>query len=730
MEIDFCSRWDGSMQIGTRAREEDLVGDGGELDLWMFSNNKRQKTTHGEEEDHEQGRRTALHDIPGSILAAIIALVPDTRSRNAASLVCKEWHAMERATRRRLCLRGSSAQLHMLPTTFHAVRHLDVSNVSPWGTTLYAAHSAVCGQLTARWLNRAFPSVVDLTVYARDGTDIQLVAASWPDLETVRLVRWHQRPTGAGGDGSDGGDAAMELRGLLSSCPRLTHLDLSRFYCWAEDIAPALQASPSANLRVLNLLKLSPEGFKAAELLAIAAACGINLEELYALCEFDPRFLDCLSDECLIQVADYCPHLRVLHLVDSTQFSASRDPASDDPVFGAPALDASVTVRGLESLFQALPLLEDLALLLGHKVRDSAPAFEALAKSSKSVHALHLGHFQGLCSGSNGIARCGAAGLRTLQLRSCDDLTDAALGAIASASPQISWLGLRRCPLVTPAGLSSCVSILRRSLTRVEIECCPTLSTRNLLRALAPVRSTLQHLHVDCVWDADLEEEEQGGAEQEQEQDQALDLFGNLAWKKLHHLSLWISAAHLISPLVQMNLISHCPLLRELSIRVEGDCRLFAKPQAREFGLRSFARFPSLASLRLDLSEAVGYALSAPGGNRDLSIWERFYLQGIQSLPGLQELDYFPPSDKDVNYRGMTLPGVGLISQCHGLRKLFVHGTAYEHLFMMLLKIYNLRDVQLRADYFPAPDMETSTEMRAESCKRFETLLEKRGFPD
>jgi hypothetical protein len=32
------------------------------------------------------------------------------------------------------------------------------------------------------------------------------------------------------------------------------------------------------------------------------------------------------------------------------------------------------------------------------------------------------------------------------------------------------------------------------------------------------------------------------------------------------------------------------------------------------------------------LSEAVGYVLTAPTGQMDLSLWERFYLQDIESL--------------------------------------------------------------------------------------------------
>lgn len=60
--------------------------------------------------------------------------------------------------------------------------------------------------------------------------------------------------------------------------------------------------------------------------------------------------------------------------------------------------------------------------------------------------------------------------------------------------------------------------------------------------------------------------------------------------------------------------------------------------------------------------------------------------------------------------REHSLPAAGLIAECMSLRKLFIHGTANEHL-MFLLRIPNLRDVQLREDYYPAPENHMSTEV-------------------
>lgn len=113
----------------------------------------------------------------------------------------------------------------------------------------------------------------------------------------------------------------------------------------------------------------------------------------------------------------------------------------------------------------------------------------------------------------------------------------------------------------------------------------------------------------------------------------------------------------------------------------------------------------------------------------DLSPWKRFYLSGIREL-NLSELDYWLPQDKDMNQRSISQPTVGLLAECTSLRKLFIHGTAHEHFLRFLLNIPNLRDVQLREDYYPAPENDTSTEMRIDSCRRFDKALNRRFIPD
>lgn len=197
-------------------------------------------------------------------------------------------------------------------------------------------------------------------------------------------------------------------------------------------------------------------------------------------------------------------------------------------------------------------------------------------------------------------------------------------------------------------------------------------------------------------------------------------------WEKLEHLSLWFPVGEL---LLLSSGLKNCPNLEEIFIKIEGDCRYLPKPAHREFGLSSLVFYPKLSKMKLDCGDTTGYAHTAPSGHMDLSLWERFYLFGIRDL-SLIELDYWPPQDKDVNQRSLSLPAAGLLQGCLMLRKLFIHGTAHEHFLMFLLRIPNLRDVQLREDYYPAPENDMSTEMRADSCSRFEDALNRRQIED
>jgi hypothetical protein len=200
------------------------------------------------------------------------------------------------------------------------------------------------------------------------------------------------------------------------------------------------------------------------------------------------------------------------------------------------------------------------------------------------------------------------------------------------------------------------------------------------------------------------------------------------SWDRLKYLSLWIGAGVLLTPLPMAGLYD-CPNLEEIRIKVEGDCRTGHKPSQREFGLSCLAYYPRLSKMQLDCSDTIGFALTAPSGQMDLSLWERFFLNGIGNL-SIYELDYWPPQDRDVNQRSLSLPGAGLLAECLAMRKLFIHGTAHEHFIMFLLRIPNLRDVQLREDYYPAPENDTCTEMRVGSCSRFEDALNRRQILD
>ncbi|KAH7415729.1 hypothetical protein KP509_14G058400 [Ceratopteris richardii] len=753
---------------------------------------------------------TCISDIPETILALIFSCISDTRSRNAVSLVCIEWYSLERATRTSLCLRGSVSDLYLIPRSFQAVESLDLSHCSPWGYSLFQSipeRAVLVGQV----LSQAFPKVKYMTIYVRDGRDIDMVACFWSNLQSLKLVRWHQRPTHF----EEASGYGMEFRFLMQSCKSLRSLDLSEFYCWTEDIPPALMVEPfvSRSLHSLNLLNVSLEGFKAVELGAIASACP-NLEDLRIVLVFDSRFVDFVDDEALLHLGVSCKKLKVLHLIDTAAFVDAQTDRED--AFGNE--DAQISRAGLEGVFEALPLLEDLAIVLSQNVRDAKSALEVLASKCKKLKSLCLGRFHGLCNGPQ------PNGLQKLALHSCKE--------------------------ITRSGLRSLVRQLRNSLVDVQVTCCLQLDAVDTLWALQPIQNTISKLLLDYQLNPDHLAREQedahrcqsfcnlstcenaqrvhnesvqsfsssinsqkysiNGSNRESSRN-LLDLnfappcteqcegfknsdimnmhgcstdgiafssvgaesdgihgsrdhasssacrdasdrlsnhdfnsemhglseFGNPAfslafregeWSMLKSLALWIPIGELLSSLPVMGL-QFCPSLREVQIKVEGDCRACPKPKVRKAGLSTLALYKAISKLTLDCSETVGYALSAPQGHMELSLWERWYLQGIESVK-LQELDYWPPQDRDANRRGLSLPSSGLISQCATLRKLIIHGTINEHLLRMFTKMPNLRDVQLRLDYYPAPEVELNTETRADACRRFEAALAERGFPD
>lgn len=807
---------------------------------------------------------TSIMDIPESIVAIIFVCISDTRCRNCLSLVCMEWYSLERATRTKLCLRGCVSDLHLIPRSFQAVECLDLSHCSPWGYSLfqYRPERAI---LVGQVLKQAFPRVRDMTIYVRDARDIDMVACFWPDLQSLKLVRWHQRPTQL----EEASGLGMEFRFLMQSCRSLKNLDLSDFYCWTEDIPPALMVEPSvsSNLCSLNLLKVSVEGFKASELETISSACP-SLEELQIVLVFDPRFLDFVDDAALLHLGASCKKLRVLHLIDNAAFNDARR----DPEDAFAEQDAQICRQGLEGVFQALPLLEDLAIVLSQNVRDARPILEVLAVSCKRLKSLCLGHFHGLCSGQqpSGVAMC--HGLINLIIKNCADLDDNGLVAIASGCTGLRKLGLHSCRKVSRFGLRCLTEQLSQNLVDVQVCCCLRMDAVDTLWALQPIQGTIVNLHVDILVDPDFVAREAEDAQkqsfppsssscskrkktciekgsmnpmsnspqlssygrdlsnygiQKSRSEESLDLnvtateqendtgisfqwhqgslkdyladghglltqsssgSGGLAsdcmaaelpaeqgtrsstsvcdanvitdglsshsserlsvlevssecdtsrfslafrekeWSKLRSLSLWIPIGELFTPLPMMGL-QFCPSLQEVRIKVEGDCRACTKPKVRLSGISIFASYWALSKLTLDCSEIVGYALSVPQGHMELSLWERWYLQGIERVK-ISELDYWPPQDRDANRRGLSLPSAGLISQCPTLRKLTLHGTLNEHLLRMFLNVPNLRDVQLRLDYYPAPEVELNTETRADACRRFEACVNERGFLD
>lgn len=703
-----------------------------------------------------------FHDIlPDAIMSNIFSLITDTRTRNAMSLVCLKWCKLERSTRKSLALRGNIRDLNQVPVCFQAINNLDLSCLSPWGHPLLESSSNP--SLLAKLLSHAFPSVVSLTIYARSPLTLHFLAPEWPKLSHVKLVRWHQRFNAPIG---------YDFFALFEHCPSLSSIDLSHFYCWTEDLPTAFELYPSiaASLSHLNLLvgHSFTEGYKSHELLSITSACP-NLSQLLATCVFDHRFLGFVGDETLLSIASNCPRLSLLHLADSTALSSNSsraDPNNNDE--GYASEDARISPTALGDFFESLPLLEELVLDVGNNVRDTWPALELLNSKCPRLKSLKLGQVHGICREiDSSMPAAGVAlwkGLESLSIKNSADLTDSALIAISLGCSNLTKFEVQGCNKITKMGMQIFARVLEKTLVDVRISSCKYLNTVCSLQALEPIRDRIQRLHVDCVWESveqysqdheirgesssssheacgfkDFQTEKRIMMSEEEaslkKKAKCCDGSGNGfsscsdTWTKLKYLSLWIAVGELLNP-IRLAGLENCPILEEIQIKVVGDCRNQQKPVfMAEFGLNSLVNYPQLSRMHFDCGDAIGFALTAPRGYADLSLWERFYLNGIENL-NLKELNYWPPQDMDVHQRSLSLPAAGLLSQCRSLRKLFIHGTANEHFMSFFLKIPTLRDVQLREDYYPAPENDTTSEMRVDSCYRFQDALNRRHIPD
>ncbi|KAI4319747.1 hypothetical protein MLD38_033310 [Melastoma candidum] len=479
----------------------------------------------------------------------------------------------------------------------------------------------------------------------------------------------------------------------------------------------------------------------------------------------------------MLDISVNCPKLSILHLVDTSSLLNIRGNPEDD---GFTAEDAGISHATMVEFFSGLGLLEELVLDVCKNVRNSGMALEVLNSKCPNLKLLKLGQFHEVVmavdSRLDGLARC--HGLVSLSIKNSGNLTDEGLIEIARGCSKLAKFEIQGCKNVTWKGMRTLTSLLRRTLIDVSISCCKNLGATTSLRSVEPIRHRIQRLHIDCVWDGeeladdcgglafDLNEvadarsstqrhgefmhcsgnadyEDTGGTTKKCKYMVDVDAHGQYSyhqtngnangilgerWDRLRYLSLWISIGELLAPLLELGL-DDCPNLEEIRIKVEGDCRGMNKPPVPAFGLNNLVGYPALTKLQLDCCEVLGYALTAPSGQMDLTLWERFFLNGIADL-SIDTLDYWPPQDRDVNQRSLSLPAVGLLSESQTLRRIFIHGTAHEHFMNFLLKIPSLRDAQLRADYYPAPENDMSTEMRVGSCSRFEDQLNQRIIPD
>eukprot|EP00850_Spirogloea_muscicola_P018036 SM000161S02418 [mRNA] locus=s161:116451:120089:+ [translate_table: standard] len=697
---------------------------------------KRQRQAEGHARDgpaevaQQMPEPTSIMDLSSGIILQILSLVDDVRTRNCMSLTCRAWNEWERQTRNTLALKGNNGELQLVPQTFTQVEYLDLSRCSPWGYPLQIQDRPYLPAL----LQDSFPRVKSLKFYVREADDVMTVAKIWPCLKDASLVRWHNKAH----KDLVNLEAGVELIPLLQSCTQLTALDLSEFHCWTDDVPTAMQACPqtASNLLKLNLLKLSAEdNFTNSQLVTIARHCP-KLEELSCVCESDPRYQDALSDAGLLAIARACTGLRRLCLTDKGELL--------DPRSSIEVQESTLSAKGLQAFSRELPELQDLKIMLSQRVQDGAACMEALSMNCSGLTSLHLGCFE---AGGDLIKTMSSSSfrlsLRELTLKHRPDVSDRGAHEIADSFRQLSKLSLCNCPNLTRAGLR-CLAQSLPALVEVSITQCRSIPTKHLLAALTPMRQRLRALSLDCDWRSSAPSSERppadgrrGGLRSGDASQPGADLMplvdddqrpARPFWPSLKALVVWAPLGALLTPLITAGL-DNCPALAEVTVEVEGACPDLAGPGARAFGLACLACFPSIACCRINLSKVTGFSASCPPGFTDVSLWERFHLNGIQHL-SMTSLEYWPPTDKDLNRRPLSMVSAGILSSCAKVRKLLVHGTVSEHVLFMLKRMTELRDVEVWGDYYPSPEDEMSSEMRLASSKRFEAAMSSRGYVD
>ncbi|KAE7995849.1 hypothetical protein FH972_000614 [Carpinus fangiana] len=304
---------------------------------------------------------------------------------------------------------------------------------------------------------------------------------------------------------------------LLEHCRSLSSLDLSHFYCYPEDLPPALQAYPivAASLSHLNILNNSSgEGYKSHELLAITSACK-NLLQL---------------------LATLLSHATVIELC------------------------------------AALPFLEELVLDVCH----NGASMELLNAKCPRLKSLTLGKFHGICRGidsRHGIVQCSV--LESLCIKNSADLTDSGLIAISLGCLKLTKFEVHGCKRITEMGIRKLASNLRKTLIDVKISCCKHLNAVCSLRALGPIQDLIKRLQIDCVWVSvqELQGEDTSLKKKcEFHNSGNGNRFSSMSWEKLHYLSLWIPVSQLLIPLTLVGL-EDCPALEEIQLKIEGDVK-------------------------------------------------------------------------------------------------------------------------------------------------------------
>ncbi|XP_012069470.1 F-box/LRR-repeat protein 4 isoform X1 [Jatropha curcas] len=392
--------------------------------------------------------------LPDELIIEIFRHLDSKGSRDACSLVCKRWLALERLSRTTLRIGASGNPdlfVKLLARRFHNVKtiHIDerfsISIPVPFGRKRGSDQSTPPLKLHSE---KGVSEGGQFEPYCLSDAGLSALGDGFPRLEKLSLI-WCSTVSSLG------------LMSLAYKCSFLVSLDLQG--CYVGDNGLAAIGRGCKRLEDLNLRFC--EGLTDTGLVELAQGCGKSLKTVsVAACAK-------ITDISLEAVSSYCKSLESLSL-DSE----------------------SIHNEGVLSVAQGCPSLKVLKLQC---INVTDEALMAVGTHCLSLEVLALYSFQRFTDKGLRAIGGGCKKLKNLTLSDCYFLSDKGLEAIATGCRELTQLEVNGCHNIGTIGLEAIGKSCPR-LTELALLYCQRIGNHALIE-IGKGCKFLQALHlVDC----------------------------------------------------------------------------------------------------------------------------------------------------------------------------------------------------------------------------------------